>query len=321
MRPAAATFATLVCIAPGAALAADPFEIQVYDGTANPAGVPGLELHANQWATGHRAADAPELPLHGQFHATLEPSLGMTSFWELGAYMQFAVRTDAGRADWAGVKLRSKFVTPPTWDAHWRLGVNLELSYLPETYDRSRWGSEVRPIVAWQDERWLFAINPIVGTSLAPPSASEGPSLEPAVKVARALGPVALGFEYYASLGPIGSPLPIRAQEHYLYEVVDVVGVSRVEVNAGVGEGLTEASAGIVLKLVLGVTLDGVFARAPGRGRFEGTLSPGGVGEPADGRADGDRSPTAAPAATPSQPATSELWRATPPTTPRGHSR
>ncbi|MDP9151572.1 MAG: hypothetical protein M3O36_16755, partial [Myxococcota bacterium] len=51
--------------------AGDPFEIQVYDATANPAGVAGIELHLNEWATGHRAARPPERPLHGQFHATL----------------------------------------------------------------------------------------------------------------------------------------------------------------------------------------------------------------------------------------------------------
>ena len=66
--------------------------------------MPGLELHLNDWATGNRAADPPEAPLHGQFHATLEPSLGVFPFWEIGAYLQGAVRTDDGVADWAGVK-------------------------------------------------------------------------------------------------------------------------------------------------------------------------------------------------------------------------
>lgn len=127
--------------------------------------MPGLELHLNAWPTGHRSSSPPEAPLHGQYHATLEPSLGLTPWWELGAYLQSAVRTDDGAVDWAGAKLRSKFVTPPGWDAHWRLGVNLEVSYLPEAYDRSRWGSEVRPIVAWEDATWLFAFNPIVDRS------------------------------------------------------------------------------------------------------------------------------------------------------------
>ena len=79
--------ALVMAVAP-LARAGDPFEIQVYDGTANPPGVPGLELHLNDWATGHRDATAPEAPLHGQAHATLEPSFGVTRSWELGAYLQ-----------------------------------------------------------------------------------------------------------------------------------------------------------------------------------------------------------------------------------------
>lgn len=240
----------------GPARAGDPFEIQVYDGTANAPGVPGLELHLNDWATGNRDATPPEAPLHGQFHATLEPSLGLMPFWEIGAYLQGAVRTDDGVVDWAGVKLRSKFVTPPSFDPHWRLGVNLEVSYLPATYDRSRWGSEVRPIVAWYDPDWLFALNPIVDQSLAAPDASLGPVFAPAFKGARTVGPVALGLEYYATLGPFSGFLPWSQQQQQIFECVDVVSLERIEINACVGEGLTQSSEGVVLKTILGYSFE-----------------------------------------------------------------
>jgi hypothetical protein len=234
------------------ARAGDPFEIQVYDGTANPPGVPGIELHLNQWATGNTAATPPEAPLHGQFHATLEPSLGILPWWELGAYLQGAVRTDAGVVDWAGVKLRSKFVTPPTWDPHWRLGVNFEGSYLPATYDHDQWGSEIRPIVAWHDDDWLFALNPILDQPLAGSDASQGPSLQPALKVARTVGPVALGIEYYATLGPLTNIAPWSDEQQQIFECVDLLSVADFELNAGVGEGLTSSSEGVVFKMILG---------------------------------------------------------------------
>jgi hypothetical protein len=237
------------------AAAVDPFEIQVYDGTANAPGVPGLELHLNEWATGHRdAATPPELPLHGQFHATLEPSFGVLPWWELGGYLQTAVRAD-GTFDYAGVKFRSKFVTPrasATDGEHWRFGLNLELSILPSTYDHDRWGTEIRPIVAWQSEAWLFAFNPILDQPLAGGDASAGPSFEPALKVARTVGPIALGLEYYAAFGPLSAPLPWQEQEHYVYEVMDLLSVEHFELNAGIGEGLTRESAGIVVKVILG---------------------------------------------------------------------
>jgi hypothetical protein len=237
-------------------LAGDPFEIEVYDATANAPGVPGLELHLNDWATGNRAATPPEAPLHGQFHATLEPSLGLTPFWELGAYLQGAVRDDDGVVDWAGGKLRSKFVTPSSWDAHWRLGLNLEVSYLPPAYDHDRWGSEVRPIVAWQDRNWLFAFNPILDQPLFGADASQGPSFQPALKVARTIGPVAVGFEYYATLGPLSAILPWRDEEQQLFEVVDVLSIEHLELNLGVGEGLTQASEGVVMKAIVGYEFD-----------------------------------------------------------------
>jgi hypothetical protein len=243
------------------ARAQDAFEIQVYDGTADAPGAPGLELHLNDWLTGHREPAPPEVPLHGQLHATLEPSLGLFPFWEIGAYLQFAEREDDGVFGWAGVKLRSKFVTPPTFSPHLRLGVNLEVSYLPAAYEASRWGSEIRPIVAWQDERWLFAFNPIVDQSFAPPDGRRGPFFEPAVKASRSVGPVALGFEYYGSIGPIASPSPAREQVHYLFEVVDVIAVEHVELNVGLGEGLTPVSAGLVLKAIVGYEFDPVATR------------------------------------------------------------
>jgi hypothetical protein len=256
---AAALFGATLAVAPDAR-AVDPFEIQVYDGTANPVGVPGIELHLNDWATGHREATAPELPLHGQFHATLEPSFGLTPFWELGAYLQTTLRDDGG-FDYAGVKLRSKFVTPPGWDEHWRLGLNLELSLLPEAYDRNRWGTEIRPIAAWESDSWLFALNPILDQPLAGADASQGPSFEPALKAGRKVGPVALGIEYYASFGPLSAPFAWRDQEHYLYEVVDVLSLAHVELNAGLGEGLTASSAGIVVKVIVGYAFETVATR------------------------------------------------------------
>jgi hypothetical protein len=245
------------------ALAGDPFEIQVYDGTANATGVPGLELHLNDWATGNRESVPPEAPLNGQFHATLEPSLGVTTYWELGAYLQGAVRTDDGVVDWAGVKVRSKFVTPPSWHPHWRFGVNLEVSYLPPAYDHDRWGSEVRPIAAYHDDDWLFAFNPILDQPLAGVDASQGPSFQPALKVARTVGPIALGFEYYATLGPLSAILPWREQQQQVFEVVDLLSLERWELEVGVGEGLTTATEGVVLKAIVGYSLEPDEPHAP----------------------------------------------------------
>jgi hypothetical protein len=237
--------------------AVDPFEIQVYDGTANQRGAPGVELHVNHVASGLKTAEPPELPQHGQSRFTLEPSFGVAPWWELGAYLQSALRRD-GTFDYAGAKLRSKFVTPPGWHPHLRLGVNVEVSRLPERYEADRWATELRPIFAWEARSWLVALNPILDQSLAGAGAADGPSLEPAAMALYKIEElVSVGLEYYANFGPIAHGfVPARREEQYLYEVVNLLAVPRFELNAGVGEGFTDASNGFVFKIILGYVFE-----------------------------------------------------------------
>jgi hypothetical protein len=240
------------------ASAVDPFEIQVYDGTANTPGTFGLELHLNYVAKGIGASAPPELPMNHQGHATLEPSIGLFPWWELGGYLQSAVRAD-GTYDYAGFKLRSKFVTTEGFDPRWRLGANFEMSLMPDKYDRDQLGTEVRPIVAWENERWLFAVNPIVDLSLRGDGWRAGPSFEPAAKASYKWdGQLGVGFEYYANLGAFGDGFAaLRDQEHYVYEVIDLLTIEGFELNAGLGEGLTAGSQSIVAKLIVGYEFGG----------------------------------------------------------------
>lgn len=267
----AGSWAVLATLARPAS-ATDPFEIQVYDGTANDPLVPGIELHVNTVAAGLNAAQTPEYPQNHQTHFTFEPSLGLFPWWELGGYFQMALRGDQA-FDYAGIKLRNKFVTPPRWQPHLRLGLNVEFSFLPAGFDRSRWGNELRPILAWENERIAFAVNPIIDTSLASPDASAGPSFEPCFSLAYKFGEIAsAGIEYYANFGPFSRFLPWRDEEQYLYEVVNLLAVPHFELNAGVGEGLTAAgSNALVFKAIVGYVWEkdekttGLTALAPRR--------------------------------------------------------
>src|SRR5947209_15953676 len=93
------------------AAAFDPFEIQVYDGTSLGPGEPGIELHLNRH--------------HDATHITFEPAVGITRFWEIGGYLQFA------QGKYEGVKLRTKFVTPEGALGDFRLGINFEVALEP----------------------------------------------------------------------------------------------------------------------------------------------------------------------------------------------
>ena len=158
----ALAIAALLLAAP--AMAFDPYEIQIYDGTKDEAGQGGLEIHLN------RHTDAT--------HLTFEPSYGINGFWEMGGYLQTA------QGHYEGVKWRNKFVTEL---GYYRLGVNFEVSLEPG----AQWGGEIRPILAWENAHWLLAANPNISFPAA---------FEPGAMVKYKLGPIATGFEYYGTL-------------------------------------------------------------------------------------------------------------------------
>jgi len=238
----------------GPARAVDPFEIQVYDAESAEPGQAGIEVHINSVIEGQREAVAPELPLHHQSHFTAEGAIGVTRWWEAGAYLQTALLGD-GSFHYAGTKLRTKFSVPARADSRFGWAVNLELSWLPAKYDRDQWGGEIRPIVTWSPAGGAVyaAVNPIVDVSLAGEGRGEAPSFEPAATICYVFtGLMSVGVEYYADLGPIGDWSPAREQQHYLYEVINVLRWKRVELNIGVGEGLTDASNPFVAKMIVG---------------------------------------------------------------------
>ena len=250
-RAAPLVVTVALAVDPSSARAVDPFEIQVYDGAVADPGRLGLEVHVNSVISGVREAEPPELPAHHQSHFTLEPAIGITRWWEAGMYLQSTLLPD-GSLDFAGVKLRTKFALPARADSPFRFAVNMELSRLPERYDRDRWGGEVRPIATWSPRAVpvYVSVNPIVDLSLA---GGDAPAFEPAATVCYVIeGLMSFGLEYYADFGPIGSWAPAGQQQHYLYEVINVLRWKHVEVNIGAGEGLTDASNGFVGKMIVG---------------------------------------------------------------------
>lgn len=242
------------------ASAFDPFEIQVYDGEASAPGEAGLELHANHVPLGQRTSAGPELPTHQRTNLTLEPSLGITKSWELGAYLQGSIGR-SGAFDWAGYKLRTKFVTPPGWHSHVRLGVNFELGQIPSKFNADTWNIEIRPIIAWEGESWHFAFNPNVAAPVAgcaDESQCRIPELEPAAMALKKFeGVLSTGFEYYGSLGPVNGMLPVSQQSHYVFAALNVLALEGWELNMGVGRGLTEASDTYIVKTIIGHAIGG----------------------------------------------------------------
>jgi hypothetical protein len=251
-----ARVAAVILCAASSATAADRFEIQVYDGSADKRGEAGIELHLNSFANGSTASVPPELPLAHQSHATLEPSYGITDFWEVGGYLQSAMLAN-GDYHYGGVKLRSKFVTTEGFSKTIRLGVNLEISNVPSIFEQNVWGGEIRPMFAVETRRFLFAFNPIIELDLAHTPAKEVAQLAPAalglVKVAGLIG---LGFEYYGSLGPLTSPRLSNHDEHLLFEALHIFSDRDIELSFGVGEAISDTQNQLIFKTIVGYTFD-----------------------------------------------------------------
>jgi hypothetical protein len=120
----------------------------------------------------------------------------------------------------------------------------MELAYLPPEFDANQWGMELRPMAAWENEHFEFAVNPIVSLSFGKPA---GAAFEPAALAVYKFGErVSIGFEYYGTFA--------EKQEHYVFEVVNILAIDHVEVNIGFGQGLTTASSPFIAKMILGYT-------------------------------------------------------------------
>ncbi len=257
------TAAAFVCLVLGAILpppaaALDRFEIQVYEPDLLEPRQLGLELHSNYTVRGERApAYSGEIPPHRTARFTLEPALGVTSWLELGAYAQMLVAPGEG-ARFGGVKVRAKMVAPGWLPGNFFLGLNVEVARVPLAVAEEPWASEIRPFVGWRG-RWLLVdLNPIIGYAFTGKD-SFRPDFEPALKVSvnTQLG-FAVGAEYYAEMGFVDAPTPLRDQAHYLFGVVDLAapaGGSEPdwELNVALGGGVTRAAdQAFVVKTIVG---------------------------------------------------------------------
>ena len=177
------------------------------------------------------------VPHHG-LRITPEISWGLAHNWDAGVYLPF-VRSADGADFFAGPRFRLKWLPlkPPEGGAGPFGGVNWELSFVQQRFDQARRTTEIRPILGYRGEAWLFSFNPIITADLA---GEERGVLRfaPAAKLSRKLShDTALGAEYYAELGRVSHLAPRAEQSHTLYAVLDTE-----HVNFGIGRGLSGAA-------------------------------------------------------------------------------
>ena len=229
---------------------AAPEEIQVYLNDVNASREFGLEIHVNYVADGPRtAAYAGQLPTHHVLQVTPEFSYGIAKNWDAGIYL-LSTLGPGGNFNANGAKLRLKYIAPTEGAYFW--GMNVELGYTSRRVTENYVNTELRPILGWHSGPWLIALNPIIDAALSG-DVSRVPTFAPALKITRSIGAgTQVGIEHYADMGPLQHILPFNQQDHVLYGVLDLQ-KGPIDVNIGVGRGLTGVAEKWVLKMIVGI--------------------------------------------------------------------
>ncbi len=224
-------------------------EIQVYNAEINDVGQWSYEQHLNYAGIGQTKAEFPGgFTSNHSLQGTPEFAHGVTSWWEAGFYLPFAVTGD-GEFLSDGAKIRNLFVVPDAGKRDFFYGVNFELSYQMPQFSPLPWALEIRPIIGLRNKEWEFIVNPIVDISFGPGGEAD---FAPAARLARSIGEDRfIGVEYYADYGKIGNVLPLPQQSQQLYAVTNF-NVKDVEVELGAGYGFTPGSDRLIFKVIIG---------------------------------------------------------------------
>jgi hypothetical protein len=224
-------------------------EIQVYDGQLSPPGVFNLTLHNNYTWESNSTPPFPggASPEHS-WNGVPEWAYGVAPWFEAGLYLPLYSHDQ--KIGWGldGFKLRALFAVPDAASRRFFYGTNFEFSVNANRWDAKRITSEVRPIVGWHLTRFDVILNPIFDTSY---DGLKNLEFVPAVRVAcNVKDDWAVAAESYSDFGPVHDFYGPSLQAHQLFAVVDHSGTA-LDVEAGVGFGLTPASDGVTFKLIL----------------------------------------------------------------------
>jgi len=224
-------------------------EIQVYDGGLASPGIFNLTWHNNFTPTGIATEPYPGAVVADRsFNGVTEWAYGVTDWFEQGLYLPLYTHDKNLGWGYNGLKVRELFAVPHAEMRTFFYAVNFEFSVNEHRWNDHRYTSEVRPIVGWHLGHWDVIVNPIVDT------AYDGwGNLEfvPAERVAYNFkSGWTLSAEEYADYGPFNGFYSAGGQAHELYGVVNKT-FGSIEIEAGAGFGLTDATDSCTLKLLV----------------------------------------------------------------------
>lgn len=246
----------LSCLCSGLLFAQDNYEIQVYGAPTMEKGQTMFELHSNYTFNGQRNILKGVLPSYHSLHETVEITTGITDNFEVGLYLFTNYTPDHG---WKviGSHIRPRIAAPESWKLPVGLSLSAEIGWQSSQYASETFSLEIRPIIDKTFGNLYLALNPVLGVSLQGADKPSAPDFSPNVKAAYVVSKkVSLGAEYYGDMGPLNNFNKLPEQNHAVFLVADLYLDPKWEVNFGPGFGLTNATDGLVMKLILGRHID-----------------------------------------------------------------
>jgi len=225
-------------------------EIQVYDAAIAERGKFNLMLHNNFTPKGLKEPAFPgAVQSNHTYVGVAEWAYGVTDWFEQGLYLPLYSFAPNTGATYNGFKLRWLFVRPHADDHKFVYGVNFEFSVNRPQWDTRHYTSEVRPIIGWHLKPIDIIFNPIMDTSYT--GGFKSLDFAPSVRVAYNFSPKWAGaIEEYADYGPLRDLYPGREQSHQIWAVANHTS-KIVDIETGIGFGLTGASDKVTLKFMI----------------------------------------------------------------------
>lgn len=249
----------IVVITVPAVIFAQTDEIQVYDAEIEPPGIFNLMVHSNFTPIGRNTPVFPGAIIpNDSLNGAAEWAYGVTSWLEQGLYLPvYTLHSTNHGTTVNGFKIRELFVRPHAHDHTFFYGLNFEFSVNADYWESKRITSEIRPIVGLHLHPWDFIYNPIVDTDYT--GGFGNLQYNPAGRVAYNLNDRwAIAVEEYDGFGPLRHFVRSDQQFHEVWAVMDHYSsrLLGIDVEAGIGYGLTAGSDKITLKLMLSRNLN-----------------------------------------------------------------
>jgi len=227
-------------------------EIQVYDAEIADQGVFNLMVHTNFTPIGRETPAFPgAIIANHSVNGAAEWAYGVEPWFEQGLYFPvYSLYSTGQGATINGFKIRELFVRPHARQHNLLYGLNFEFSVNRDYWESHTITSEIRPIVGAHLGRWDLIYNPIMDTDYT--GGLGGLQFNPAGRVAYNVnGKWAAAFEEYDGFGAFSQISPLHDQFHEVWAVMDRASNKFINIEAGVGMGLTAGSDRLTLKLML----------------------------------------------------------------------